>query len=158
VAWFFHSRAVLDLGTPSALQQVLIRRLIDQMERQNIGQPGSSKNATKDTGCIRCSDFYFQGRTRFLREFGQSAVVQGRFGHVATHATARAVAALAHQQLNFIFKTGGADTGFRVGQHEYLLDSASAILVNRWMPHAKLPSANGAATFVLTALPDPAWL
>ena len=92
-----------------------------------------------------------------MRETQQSAAVQGRFGRVATHSTSRALVEHAHQEFNFIFKIGGSDTGFRVGKNGYVLDDESAILINPWLPHAKLPSSDG-ATWVLTVLPDSKWL
>lgn len=91
-----------------------------------------------------------------MKDTQPSAVVQGRFGRVAAHATARALVEHAHFEFNFIFWVGGSNTGFRVGKQEYCLDSTSAMLVNPWMPHAKLKSEDG-ATLVLTVLPDPRW-
>jgi AraC-like DNA-binding protein len=93
-----------------------------------------------------------------MRETQLSATVQGSFGRVATHTTARALVEHAHFEFNFIFKVGGADTGFRVGRQEFMLDHSVGILVNPWMPHAKMTSEEGAATDVLTILPDAQWL
>jgi AraC-like DNA-binding protein len=86
-----------------------------------------------------------------------SIAVQGSFGRVAIHATSRPLVEHAHQEFNFIFHIGGSETGFRVGKTDYVLDENSAILINPWMPHAKLSSASG-DTLVLTVLPDPQWL
>ncbi len=90
-------------------------------------------------------------------ELQASLAVQGRFGRVAIHATARPLVEHAHLEVNLIFHIGGAPTGFRVGQAECVLDADSVVLVNPWLPHAKLPS-DGGETQVLTVLPDPAWL
>lgn len=89
--------------------------------------------------------------------FPPSIAVQGSFGRVAIHATSRPLVEHAHMEFNFIFHIGGSKTGFRVGKTDYVLDGDSAILINPWMPHAKLPSENG-ETLVLTVLPDPQWL
>lgn len=90
-------------------------------------------------------------------ELQSSLAVQGRFGRVAIHATSRPLVEHAHLEVNLIFHIGGSATGFRVGQAACVLDSDSVVLVNPWLPHAKLPSADG-DTHVLTVLPDPAWL
>nr|WP_316644357.1 AraC family transcriptional regulator [uncultured Roseateles sp.] len=92
-----------------------------------------------------------------MKETQASAAVQGRFGRVATHTTSRPLVEHAHFEFNFIFWVGGSTTGFRVGKQDCVLDPSSAILVNPWLPHAKLPSADG-PTLVLTVLPDPHWL
>lgn len=92
-----------------------------------------------------------------MKDTQPSTAVQGRFGRVATHATQRALVEHAHFEFNFIFWVGGAPTGFRVGKTDHRLEEQSAILVNPWLPHAKLLSA-GAPTLVLTVLPDPQWL
>lgn len=86
-----------------------------------------------------------------------SITVQGSFGRVAIHATSRPLVEHAHLEFNFLFHIGGSKTGFRVGKTDYVLDQDSAILINPWMPHAKLPSENG-ETLVLTVLPEPKWL
>ncbi len=87
----------------------------------------------------------------------ESVVVQGTFGRVATHATQRALVEHAHLEFNFIFWIGGSTTGFKVGKSQYVLDESHAILVNPWMPHAKLASDDG-PTLVLTVLPNSQWL
>lgn len=87
-----------------------------------------------------------------------SVAVQGNFGRVAVYSTNRALVEHAHQEFNFIFHTGGAASGFVVGQHEYTLNPSTAILVNPWLPHAKLASEGDAITNVLAVLPDTAWL
>ena len=87
-----------------------------------------------------------------------SVAVQGNFGRVAVHATARALVEHAHQEFNFIFHLGGAPSGFVVGQHRYMLYASTAILVNPWLPHSKLASEGNAVTNVLTVLPDAGWL
>lgn len=92
-----------------------------------------------------------------MRDTQPSTAVHGRFGRIATHATQRALVEHAHSEFNFIFWVGGAHTGFRVGKSDYSLEEQTAILVNPWLPHAKLLSADG-PTLVLTVLPDPAWL
>lgn len=86
-----------------------------------------------------------------------SIAVQGSFGRVAIHATSRPLVEHAHLEFNFIFHIGGSKTDFHVGKTNYVLDERSALLINPWMPHAKLPSENG-DTLVLTVLPDPQWL
>jgi len=86
-----------------------------------------------------------------------SIAVQGAFGRVAIHATSRPLVEHAHLEFNFIFHVGGSKTGFRVGKTDHVLDEDHAILVNPWMPHAKLPSEAG-ETLALTVLPDPRWL
>jgi AraC-like DNA-binding protein len=87
-----------------------------------------------------------------------SSSVQGPFGRVATHSTARALVEHAHFEFNFIFKLGGSDTGFCVCSQQFKLDGTVGILVNPWMPHAKTISEGGLATEVLTVLPDSRWL
>lgn len=87
----------------------------------------------------------------------QSTIFQGEFGRVTLNLTSRALVEHAHSEFNFIFKVGGADTGFRVAGTEYTLSDDSVILVNPWEPHAKLASIDG-ATMALTALINPPWL
>lgn len=87
----------------------------------------------------------------------QSTILQGEFGRVTLNLTARALVEHAHSEFNFIFKVGGADTGFRVGGADYVLGEDSAVLVNPWEPHAKLASIDG-ATLAFTVLVHAEWL
>ena len=87
-----------------------------------------------------------------------SVAVQGVFGRVAIYSTARALVEHAHQEFNFIFHAGGADSGFTVGSQRYELSADTALLVNPWLPHSKLANSTELPTEVLTVLPNSAWL
>ncbi|MDW3683325.1 AraC family transcriptional regulator [Cupriavidus sp. CV2] len=92
-----------------------------------------------------------------MKDTARSVAVQGAFGRIGTHTTPRALVEHAHNEFNFVFKLGGSDTGFRVGRKTCQLTDASAIIINPWMPHAKLASEAGPTT-VFTVLLHPAWL
>ncbi|MBF5003891.1 helix-turn-helix domain-containing protein [Diaphorobacter caeni] len=87
-----------------------------------------------------------------------SVAIQGSFGRIAVHSTARALVEHSHLEFNFIFYIGGAPCGFQVAHEEYRLDETHAVLVNPWLPHRKLASDGERETQVLTVLPNTQWL
>jgi AraC-like DNA-binding protein len=80
-----------------------------------------------------------------------------RFGRATVNATEKPIVEHAHREFNILFKLGGADAAFRVGDTTLMLDDDAVLLFNPWTPHAKLAGADG-PTIVLSLIIEPEWL
>ena len=84
-------------------------------------------------------------------------ILQGGFGRATVNVTEKALVEHAHREFNILFKLGGADTVFRHGGRDLMLDDEGVLLFNPWEPHAKEASGAG-ATMVLSLIIEPEWL
>src|SRR5579863_2597704 len=66
-----------------------------------------------------------------------ACILQGPFGRASVNFTRRALVAHAHAQYQFLFKLGGSDSFFRIGNASYVLADGGAILINPWESHSK---------------------
>jgi AraC-like DNA-binding protein len=84
-------------------------------------------------------------------------ILQGAFGSATVNLTDRSLVDHAHREFNILFKICGADTAFRSGGQNLLLDDDSVLLFNPWVPHGK-HAGEGGATMIMSLLIEPAWL
>ncbi len=84
-------------------------------------------------------------------------IVTGDYGRATVNVTDRALVEHAHQQFNMLFMLGGADTVFRSGSCDLLLDASTVILFNPWVPHLKLAN-DGKPTTILSLVIEAEWI
>jgi AraC family transcriptional regulator len=83
-------------------------------------------------------------------------ILFGPFGSATVRSVRRALVPHAHSQFNLLFKLSGADIALRIDKRAHFLDERRAILLNRWIPHAKLDASE--ASVVLLLHIEPSWL
>ena len=86
-----------------------------------------------------------------------ACILQGPFGRASVNFTRRALVAHAHAQYQFLFKLGGSDSFFRIGDASYVLADGGAILINPWESHSKTDSSANPAV-VLSLVIEVEWL
>ena len=84
-------------------------------------------------------------------------IVQGDFGRLALLDMDQPLVVHAHSQCQLVFKCGGADSAFRVGQQDLPLAERNAILLSSWQPHQYLHRADSASAIHLSLYIEPAW-
>ncbi|MBM3565145.1 MAG: AraC family transcriptional regulator [Alphaproteobacteria bacterium] len=82
----------------------------------------------------------------------------GPFGRVAVLNVDRPVHRHAHPHAHVLFKVGGADSRFRVGDRLFELGSKNAVFVNAWEPHDFPHPRTHPAALVLALYIEPEWL
>ena len=85
-------------------------------------------------------------------------IVQGDFGRLALLDMDQPLVVHAHSQCQLIFKCGGMDAAFRVGEQDLPLDEQNVILINSWEPHQYLHRADSASAIHLSLYIEPDWL
>ncbi len=85
-------------------------------------------------------------------------IAQGDFGRLALLDMDQPLVIHAHSQCQLIFKSGGMDAAFCIGEQELPLDEQRAILINSWEPHQYLHRADSASAIHLSLYIEPAWL
>jgi AraC family transcriptional regulator len=99
-----------------------------------------------------------QHRDDLSGETNKSAcILQGPFGRASVNFTRRALVAHAHAQYQFLFKLGGSDSYFRIGDAPHVLSDGGAILINPWESHSKTDSTNNPSV-VLSLVIEVDWL
>ncbi|HAE00648.1 MAG TPA: hypothetical protein DCL95_03955 [Rhodospirillaceae bacterium] len=86
------------------------------------------------------------------------ATAFGPFGRIGVMDMDAPLAIHVHHHLHIILKVGGSNTGFAVKGRLYPATHATAILINRWEPHAWSPVPGQAPTRFLTLYLEPEWL
>lgn len=82
----------------------------------------------------------------------------GSFGRVAVLCVDRPVHRHVHPHAHVLFKVGGADSHFRVGDRLFELNDQNAVFVNAWEPH-DFPHARALPPALVLALYiEPEWL
>ncbi|MPY71495.1 MAG: helix-turn-helix domain-containing protein [Alphaproteobacteria bacterium] len=81
---------------------------------------------------------------------------QDRFGRATMIRLDHPVVTHAHPQFNIVFKHGGADTQFRIGEAVHPLTADNLLLIDPWQPHANLHDA-AAPTRLVSILVEHGW-
>ncbi len=103
-------------------------------------------------------EYNMQHRDDLSGETGKSAcIVQGPFGRASVNFTRRALVAHAHAQYQLLFKLGGGDSYFRIGDAPHVLGDGEAILINPWESHSKADSTHHPSV-VLSLVIEVDWL
>jgi AraC-like DNA-binding protein len=84
-------------------------------------------------------------------------ILQGDFGRATVNFISRPLVAHAHSQFQFLFKLGGNDCRFRIGDEDCTLTADRAICLNPWMEHAKSGS-DDTPSLILSLVIEAPWL
>jgi hypothetical protein len=91
------------------------------------------------------------------RSFSEArTILFGAFGSATVRMLSRALVPHAHSQFNMLFKLSGGDFVFLIDKRTHRLTEQRAILLNPWIPHAKLDADE--ASVVLLLHIEPSWL
>lgn len=82
----------------------------------------------------------------------------GSFGRVAVLNVDRPVHRHVHPHAHVLFKVGGADSHFRVGDRLFELNDQNAVFVNAWEPHDFPHARTLSSALVLALYIEPEWL
>lgn len=87
-----------------------------------------------------------------------SGAVAGLFGRIALLDIDRPVHRHAHPHAHLLFKVGGTDSWFRVGNRLYPLTDRTTVLVNSWETHDYPHRSSDPNSLVLALYVEPEWL
>ena len=86
------------------------------------------------------------------------SIIHGPFGRVAFLRLDHSMVLHAHRECHIVFKIGGADIRFGVGNKEYPVTAHSALMINAWEPHFYNYRETGENTVLLAFYLNPKWL
>ncbi len=81
-------------------------------------------------------------------------ILQAEFGRATVNLIDRPLVEHAHREFNILFKLGGHDSVFRVGDQDMVLDDNAVLIFRSWMPHAKASNTEG-PSLILSMLVEP---
>ncbi len=85
-------------------------------------------------------------------------ILQGEFGRVALLNMDRSLVPHAHRACHVLFKAGGANSAFTVGDQVCELTEDTAVVVNAWEQHSYTHRAALEETQILALYIEPSWL